>query len=99
MKLVSYLKDEQDHLGVVVNGKVYDIDVLHPDMPTTMGLFLNYWEEIYPVAVKGIELIESGRIPETRGLPLESVQLLAPVPYPTSCRDGYAFRQHVAAAR
>jgi fumarylacetoacetate (FAA) hydrolase len=27
------------------------------------------------------------------------VQLLAPVPYPTSCRDAYAFRQHVAAAR
>ena len=25
--------------------------------------------------------------------------LLAPIPHPTSCRDGYAFRQHVAAAR
>jgi fumarylacetoacetate (FAA) hydrolase len=25
--------------------------------------------------------------------------LKAPIPYPTSCRDGYAFRQHVAAAR
>jgi fumarylacetoacetate (FAA) hydrolase len=25
--------------------------------------------------------------------------LLAPVPHPTSCRDAYAFRQHVAAAR
>jgi fumarylacetoacetate (FAA) hydrolase len=24
---------------------------------------------------------------------------MAPVPHPTSCRDGYAFRQHVAAAR
>jgi fumarylacetoacetate (FAA) hydrolase len=27
------------------------------------------------------------------------VTILAPVPHPTSCRDGYAFRQHVAAAR
>lgn len=26
-------------------------------------------------------------------------ELLAPVPHPSSCRDGYAFRQHVAAAR
>jgi fumarylacetoacetate (FAA) hydrolase len=26
-------------------------------------------------------------------------EILAPVPHPTSCRDGYAFRQHVAAAR
>lgn len=25
--------------------------------------------------------------------------LLAPVPHPASCRDGYSFRQHVAAAR
>jgi fumarylacetoacetate (FAA) hydrolase len=27
------------------------------------------------------------------------VQLLSPVPFPASCRDGYAFRQHVEAAR
>lgn len=26
-------------------------------------------------------------------------EIMAPVPHPTSCRDGYAFRQHVAAAR
>lgn len=30
---------------------------------------------------------------------LEDVELLAPVPRPTSMRDGYAFRQHVEAAR
>jgi len=29
----------------------------------------------------------------------EDVTLLAPIPHPTSVRDGYAFRQHVAAAR
>src|SRR5205823_9454584 len=29
----------------------------------------------------------------------DSVQILAPVPFPSSCRDAYAFRQHVAAAR
>jgi fumarylacetoacetate (FAA) hydrolase len=99
MKLVSYLKDEHDHLGVLVDGRVYDIEALHPDMPNTMGLFLNYWEEAYPVAVAGIELIRDGKISESKGMPVDQVQLLAPVPYPTSCRDGYAFRQHVAAAR
>jgi fumarylacetoacetate (FAA) hydrolase len=26
-------------------------------------------------------------------------EIMAPVPHPTSCRDGYAFRQHVASAR
>jgi fumarylacetoacetate (FAA) hydrolase len=31
--------------------------------------------------------------------PVKDFTLLAPVPRPTSCRDGYAFRQHVASAR
>jgi fumarylacetoacetate (FAA) hydrolase len=31
--------------------------------------------------------------------PVKDYVLLAPVPRPTSCRDGYAFRQHVEAAR
>ena len=31
--------------------------------------------------------------------PFERAELLAPVPHPSSCRDGYAFREHVAAAR
>lgn len=30
---------------------------------------------------------------------VSNIELLAPVPHPTSCRDAYAFRQHVAAAR
>ncbi len=99
MKLVSYLKDEQDHLAVLVNGLLYDMEYLHPDLPNTMNMFLAYWEENFPVAQEGVVMIEEGRIANGKGLPVESVQLLAPVPFPTSCRDGYAFRQHVAAAR
>ncbi|HYH14766.1 MAG TPA: fumarylacetoacetate hydrolase family protein [Flavisolibacter sp.] len=99
MKLVSYLQDESDHLGVLVDGLVYNMEVLHPDLPNTMGMFLNYWEEVFPVAQAGVEMIKEGRIAQKRGMPVENLQLLAPVPYPTSCRDGYAFRQHVAAAR
>lgn len=99
MKLVSYLEDEHDKLGVLVNDRIYDAEVLHPDLPTTMGLFLNYWEDAYPMALGGIELLNDGKIRADKGHPLSSLQLLAPVPFPTSCRDGYAFRQHVAAAR
>ena len=36
---------------------------------------------------------------DIESLAIEEVTLLAPVPRPTSMRDGYAFRQHVAAAR
>lgn len=42
------------------------------------------------------EAIKSGRMEAREELFFE---MMAPVPHPSSCRDGYAFRQHVAAAR
>ncbi len=97
--MVSYLKEEHDQLAVLVDGFLYDMEKLHPDLPNTMGMFLTYWEESFPVAQEGVAMIEEGRIAQGKGVPVDSVQLLAPVPFPTSCRDGYAFRPHVAAAR
>lgn len=44
-------------------------------------------------------MIEEGKIAQNKGIPYDGVQVLAPVPFPASCRDGYAFRQHVEAAR
>jgi fumarylacetoacetate (FAA) hydrolase len=99
MKLVSYLKDGHDQLGIVIEGMVYDTETLHPDLPSSMSLFLNYWDDSLQMALAGIDFLKSGRMTKERGVPLESVQLLAPVPYPSSCRDAYAFRQHVEAAR
>ncbi|TMI70876.1 MAG: fumarylacetoacetate hydrolase family protein [Bacteroidetes bacterium] len=99
MKFVSYVKDEHEQLGVLVNGIIYDMEVLHPDLPGTMSMFLNYWEDTFPVAQAGELMLKEGTRTSNRGVPLANVQLLAPVPFPTSCRDGYAFRQHVAAAR
>jgi fumarylacetoacetate (FAA) hydrolase len=72
---------------------------LHPDLPGNMSMFLNYWEDSLPMAQGGVLMIEEEKIARGKGVPYESVQILAPVPFPTSCRDGYAFRQHVAAAR
>jgi fumarylacetoacetate (FAA) hydrolase len=99
MKLVSYLKEDHDQLAVLVDGYLYDMERLHPDLPNTMGMFLNYWDDALPMAQGGVLMIEEGTIPQSRGIPYDSVQVLAPVPFPSSCRDGYAFRQHVAAAR
>ncbi len=99
MKLVSYLQDGHDRLGVLIDDLVYDMEVLHPDLPNSMGLFLNYWEESYPVLQAGELMLREGDRISSKGMPLNTLQLLAPVPFPTSCRDGYAFRQHVAAAR
>lgn len=44
-------------------------------------------------------MLREGTRTSNRGVPFAELELLAPVPFPTSCRDGYAFRQHVAAAR
>jgi len=99
MKLVSYLKEEHDALAVLVDGLLYDMEYLHPDLPNTMSMFLAYWEDSVAFAQEGARMIEEGRIAQGKGIPVESVQLLAPVPFPSSCRDAYAFRQHVEAAR
>jgi fumarylacetoacetate (FAA) hydrolase len=64
-----------------------------------MSMFLNYWEDAYPVAKAAEDAIRDGRISQVRGIPFGQAQLLSPVPAPTSCRDGYAFRQHVESAR
>jgi len=99
MKLISYLKDNHEQLAVLIDGFVYDMDVLHPDLPNSMNMFLTYWEDAYPVAQAGELMLREGTRTSKRKIPLSEVSLLAPVPFPTSCRDGYAFRQHVAAAR
>lgn len=99
MKLISYLKEEREQLGVLIDDLIYDMEVLHPDLPNTMNMFLNYWDDAYPVALAGELLIKDGTRSSNKGIPVNGVQLLSPIPFPSSCRDGYAFRQHVAAAR
>lgn len=101
MKLVTYLREEVDQLAMLVNGQLYNVQELHPDLPTTMHMFLQMWEEVIDLAIQLDAQLKAGKMPRATswGVPYESAQLLAPVPFPSSCRDGYAFRQHVAAAR
>jgi fumarylacetoacetate (FAA) hydrolase len=44
-------------------------------------------------------LARADRLPEGLFVPLAGTELAAPIPRPTSMRDGYAFRQHVESAR
>lgn len=61
-----------------------------------MNDFLWGGDELMDRARKVNDDLLAGRIDAKQELFYE---LMAPVPHPTSCRDGYAFRQHVAAAR
>jgi len=99
MKLVTRLKNNYPQLALLVNGFLYDTDKLHPDLPISMSMFLNYWEDVYPVAQFCEQRVKDGLVGEAMATRYEDAIIIAPVPHPTSCRDGYAFRQHVAAAR
>ena len=99
MKLVSYLKEGHEQLAAYIDGHLFDMELLHPDLPNTMGMFLNYWEDSLPMARGGEIMINEGKISKSKGIPYNHELILAPVPLPASCRDGYAFRQHVEAAR
>jgi fumarylacetoacetate (FAA) hydrolase len=99
MKFVSYYRDEQDQLALLLDGFVYDLDELHPELPGNMNMLLNYWEQLMPLVQSTEQAIKDGRLFKGKGTAVDNIELLAPVPFPTSCRDAYAFRQHVAAAR
>jgi fumarylacetoacetate (FAA) hydrolase len=99
MKLVSYLNDGHDQLAFLVDGLLFECDLMHPELPNSMNMFLHYWDDMYPIAQQVDAAIKSGRINADRGIPVEEMQLLAPIPFPTSCRDAFAFRQHALATR
>ncbi len=96
MKLVSYKTEDKEHLGIFVNGHIYNLNSCHKLIPDDMNAFLAGGEPLMERAKQVNRDILDGKLQ-----PKEEVfyELLAPVPHPTSCRDGYAFRQHVAAAR
>ncbi len=103
MKLVRILKGDDTKLGIIVNEKVYDLSgaaeaagIQH--FPDTMAQFLKEFESNMKTATQLQQQISEGKL-NINGNALNNASLAAPVPHPTSCRDGYAFRQHVAAAR
>ena len=101
MKLISYYNatDEQDHLAMVHEENYYDLQDMDWRLPGNMQLFLYGGEEAFEIALEYDRLLKEGKSVRARPKPLNGARLMAPVPQPTSCRDGYAFRQHVAAAR
>lgn len=98
MKLVTYTHNKSSQLGIIHDGKIWSLKELDASFPDKMRKFLFAGEAMMEKAKKWDEQIKAGNV--TKPFVLEKdVVLEAPVPQPTSCRDGYAFRQHVAAAR
>lgn len=96
MKLVSYKTEDMEHLGIYLSGKIYNLNSLNHVIPDNMNEFLWGGEALMDAAHLVYNDLVSGKITAKQEIFFE---LMAPVPHPTSCRDAYAFRQHVATAR
>ncbi len=98
MKLVTYSSDGQEQLAFLVNDALYNMKSVNQYLPETMNIALQNWDTYQDLMKASEAEIKSGKHASC-AIPFASAQIMAPVPHPTSCRDGYAFRQHVAAAR
>ena len=99
MKLVSYLKNGSECAGLISGDEVYEFNVLHAGLPDSINGVLAGWDEYFPLLLKLSKGLDQSDKIKSQGLALKEVQLLAPVPHPSSLRDGYAFRQHVETSR
>jgi fumarylacetoacetate (FAA) hydrolase len=92
------LVEGEDRLALLINDRIYDLHDIDARLPNNMQFLLYDWEDsIDMIRVLHDEIKAGNRT--VRSKSVDEVLWLAPVPHPSSCRDGYAFRQHVAAAR
>ena len=102
MKFVSFLnKSGEERVGLSINNKTIDISnaakKLSLDVPSKIVLILENASSLFPKIKKIQDAYLEGKLNVFEDDKL--IKKLAPIPKPTSCRDGYAFRQHVEAAR
>ncbi|MFY0628052.1 MAG: fumarylacetoacetate hydrolase family protein [Reichenbachiella sp.] len=99
MKIVSYQHQSIHRSGLLMEGEVFDIHSnakdIGIDLPTTVLELLKLEEEGMNQLKKVKEAISNKKTE----IKIRDPKLLAPLPNPTSCRDAYAFRQHVETAR
>jgi fumarylacetoacetate (FAA) hydrolase len=98
MKLVTYNDNGHGQLGFLIDNNIYSTAAADSSLPGTMAELLANWENTIDLMKQTAAAIAAGTL-SVSGIPYTGTNVLAPVPNPSSCRDGYAFRQHVAAAR
>ncbi|MDP1727124.1 MAG: fumarylacetoacetate hydrolase family protein [Bacteroidota bacterium] len=98
MKLVTYTTKKNTRLGIFIAGKIWSLNKLDNSLPDNMQDFLKAGAPAMKKAMKLDKKLKAGKV-LGHSVSVSKVKLEAPVPHPSSCRDGYAFRQHVASAR
>jgi fumarylacetoacetate (FAA) hydrolase len=100
MRFVTYLASDSlsEQIGLHV-GPLGDGTII-PLPATDMLELIRDWDSKFRAqAERAARLHASGELPAGAAIPERSARLRAPIPRPVSMRDGYAFRQHVEAAR
>lgn len=98
MKFVTINQDNKERCGLLVNDRIYILQDADAQFPATLMEMLQDWNRWKQAAGEWQSKIEANS-DVAPSLAYADAHILAPLPRPTSCRDGYAFRQHVAAAR
>jgi fumarylacetoacetate (FAA) hydrolase len=101
MKFVSFLNSEgEERVGLRLGEDTLDLSAAGKEigvaLPSTMAELLRAG----PDRMRQAALLEKAFRDEVlEAVPPREIRPLSPVPHPTSVRDAYAFRQHVATAR
>ncbi len=98
MKLASIRRQSTDKLAFYHDNKLYPVEDLGVNLPANMADFLKGEDTNLKKGQEIDQQIKDGQFTE-KAIPFDQAEVLSPVPHPTSCRDAYAFRQHVATAR
>jgi fumarylacetoacetate (FAA) hydrolase len=98
MRFITHLHVGQEQFAFLIKDQVYNTQEADATLPKTIKEFLTDWDKYLIIAQNAQANIITGTN-NCKSVAYKDIKILAPVPQPTSCRDGYAFRQHVAAAR
>ncbi len=105
MKLVTFqASNGKEHVGIRVENKnkegmILDLTSEDPQTFPDMLTLIRHQDQALPKARAFLQKHDKGDFPSNLLSPEKDTHLLSPIPRPVSMRDGYAFRQHVEAAR
>lgn len=113
MKLVCFSIYSTERLGIYSKNRIIDVETAYRAahdniggrihaLPSNVIDFLKLGEvgiEEAQKVEKWFSAITYEPLAHHTSFPIDAINLMAPIPHPTSMRDGYAFRQHVESAR
>ncbi len=99
MKLITYTWAGKEQVALLERSYVYHLPDMDSRLPSTMTGLLADWDRAMPLVAEIQRQLRLEEKAAVKGMALQAATIKAPVTHPPSVRDGYAFRQHVAAAR